>query len=49
MNAVIQEALCRGCGTCAASCPSNTIAAKQFTEKELTEELLGLLENKDRT
>ena len=42
-HAVIQEALCRGCGTCAASCPSNAIDAKQFTDKELTEEILGLL------
>jgi heterodisulfide reductase subunit A len=45
--AVIREALCRGCGTCAASCPSNAIAANQFTDKELTEELLGLLNKKD--
>jgi len=44
-RAVIQEALCRGCGTCAASCPSNAIVAKQFTDKELTEEILGLLNN----
>ena len=48
-HAVIQQALCRGCGTCAASCPSNAIDAKQFTDKELTEEILGLLDKKDRT
>lgn len=45
-HAVIQEALCRGCGTCTASCPSNAIVAKQFTDKELTEEILGLLNKK---
>jgi len=44
--AVIREALCRGCGTCAASCPSNAIVANQFTDKELSEELQGLLNNK---
>jgi len=49
MKAVIQEALCRGCGTCAAFCPSNAIVAKQFTDKELTEELLGLLDKKECT
>jgi len=43
----IQEALCRGCGTCAASCPSSAIVAKQFTDKELTEEIFGLLDKKD--
>ncbi|MCX5882407.1 MAG: 4Fe-4S binding protein [Deltaproteobacteria bacterium] len=48
-QAVIQEALCRGCGTCAASCPSNAIVAKQFTDKELTEEILGLLKKNDLT
>ena len=48
-QAVIREALCRGCGTCAASCPSNAIIAKQFTDKELTEEILGLLDKKDPT
>ena len=48
-HAVIQEALCRGCGTCAASCPSNAIVAKQFTDKELTEEILGLLDKKNLT
>ena len=43
-HAVIQQALCRGCGTCAATCPSNAIVAKQFTDKELCEEIHGLLD-----
>lgn len=42
-HAVIQQAMCRGCGTCAATCPSNAIVAKQFTDKELSEEIHGLL------
>jgi len=47
-RAVIQEALCRGCGTCAASCPSSAIVARQFTDKELTAEILGLLSKNDQ-
>jgi heterodisulfide reductase subunit A len=42
-HAAIQEALCRGCGTCAAVCPSNAIDAKQFSDKEISEEIKGLL------
>jgi heterodisulfide reductase subunit A len=42
-RAVIREALCRGCGTCAASCPSSAIDAKQYTDRQLTEEITGLM------
>lgn len=42
-RAVIREALCRGCGACAASCPGCAIDAKQFTDRQLTEEITGLM------
>jgi heterodisulfide reductase subunit A len=42
-RAVIREALCRGCGACAASCPGSAIDARQFTDRQLTEEITGLL------
>jgi heterodisulfide reductase subunit A2 len=46
-RAVIREALCRGCGACAAACPGNAIGARQFTDRQLTEEIAGLLNRPD--
>ncbi len=42
-SAVIREALCRGCGACAASCPCSAIDARLFTDRQLSEEIAGLL------
>jgi heterodisulfide reductase subunit A len=33
--AVVNAALCEGCGACAASCPSGAMTHKNFTKKSL--------------
>jgi heterodisulfide reductase subunit A len=40
---VISEKLCTGCGTCAASCPSNAIQQFGFNDAEVKSEVLALL------
>ena len=39
----INEALCKGCGTCVAACPSNAITHKHFTNDEINAEIEGIL------
>ena len=41
--AVINETLCKGCGTCVATCPSAAIQQHLFTDKEIFEEIEGVL------
>ena len=31
----INEALCKGCGTCAAWCPTEAIEAQHFTDQQI--------------
>ena len=42
-KASINEVLCRGCGVCSASCPSGAIEARHFTDREISEEIQGLV------
>jgi heterodisulfide reductase subunit A len=35
--------LCKGCGTCAAACPSHAIQARHFTDEQLFSEIEGVL------
>ncbi len=42
-KAVINEALCKGCGTCAGSCPSGSITQNLFDDDEVFSEIEGLL------
>ncbi len=44
MLAQVNPALCQGCGTCAAHCPSNAIAAGCSTDKQLEAMLAVMLE-----
>jgi heterodisulfide reductase subunit A len=39
----INEALCKGCGTCVAACPSAAITHKHFTTTEIMAEIEGVL------
>jgi heterodisulfide reductase subunit A len=39
----IDPALCRGCGTCAAHCPSNAITAGYSTDKQIEAMLAAIL------
>jgi heterodisulfide reductase subunit A len=41
--AVISEALCTGCGTCAATCPSDAIQQDGFTDRQILSEVEMLL------
>jgi heterodisulfide reductase subunit A len=42
-KASINEVLCKGCGTCVAACPSGTIQQNFFEDREIFEELEGVL------
>jgi len=37
------EALCKGCGTCAAACPSGAIQQNLFKDKQVYAEIAGIL------
>jgi heterodisulfide reductase subunit A len=39
----INEALCKGCGTCVATCPSGSAQQHLFSDRQIREELEGVL------
>jgi heterodisulfide reductase subunit A len=41
--AEVNEALCKGCGTCVAACPAGAITARHFSDRQIIAELEGLL------
>jgi heterodisulfide reductase subunit A len=41
---VVNEAVCKGCGSCAAHCPSGAAKVRHFTDKQVLAEIDGLLE-----
>jgi len=40
---VINEAMCKGCGSCAGHCPSGAAQVRHFNEKQIFAEMEGLL------
>ncbi len=42
-KASINEALCKGCGTCVAACPSGSIVQNLFDDEEVFSEIEGVL------
>jgi heterodisulfide reductase subunit A len=41
--AQINEALCKGCGTCVAACPSASIRQHLFEDEQIFEEVYGIM------
>jgi heterodisulfide reductase subunit A len=42
-KARINEAMCKGCGTCVATCPSGAIKQNLFEDEQIFSEISGLL------
>jgi heterodisulfide reductase subunit A len=40
----IISVMCKSCGTCVAACPSSAIKARHFTDKQIFEQIEGVLE-----
>lgn len=40
---VVREALCKGCGTCVACCPSSAAVAQHFSDDQIFAEIEGIL------
>jgi heterodisulfide reductase subunit A len=40
----VNDALCKGCGTCVASCPSAAATAKHFSDEQIFAEIEGILQ-----
>jgi heterodisulfide reductase subunit A len=43
MVSVINQALCKGCGTCVAACPAGAIQGAHFSNAQVLAEMQGLL------
>lgn len=41
---VINEALCKGCGSCSGFCPSSAAQIRHFKDKQIFSELEGILD-----
>jgi len=39
----VNSALCKGCGTCVAACPSGAMTGYGFTDRQINAELEGVL------
>ena len=39
----VNEAMCKGCGSCAGYCPSGAASIRHFTERQIFAEINGLL------
>lgn len=40
---LVEDALCKACGTCVSACPSSSITAKHFKDEQILAELEGIL------
>jgi heterodisulfide reductase subunit A len=38
----VNDAICKGCGTCAAACSGGAISARHFTDIQVLEEIRGV-------
>ena len=40
---MIDAALCKGCGTCVAACPSGAVQQHLFTDEQIYDEIEGIM------
>jgi heterodisulfide reductase subunit A len=40
---VVNEVLCKGCGTCGSACPTGAIRSRHFTDHQILSQIKGLL------
>jgi heterodisulfide reductase subunit A2 len=40
---VVNEAICKGCGSCSGVCPSGAASSRHFTKKQMFAEISGVL------
>jgi len=40
---MVNEVVCKGCGTCSSACPTGAIRSRHFTDKQIISEIQGLL------
>jgi heterodisulfide reductase subunit A len=40
---VVNEVLCKGCGTCGGCCPTGAITCKHFTDRQILSEIEGIM------
>jgi heterodisulfide reductase subunit A len=46
--AKVNDALCRGCGTCVAACPAGAIQGRHFTDEQIYAQIEALLREPQR-
>jgi heterodisulfide reductase subunit A len=44
----VNEALCKGCGTCVATCPAGAITGQHFTDEQIYAQIEGLFRLPER-
>jgi heterodisulfide reductase subunit A len=40
---MVNEAICKGCGTCTSACPAGAIMSKHFTKEQILAQIEGIL------
>ena len=40
---IVNEVLCKGCGTCGSACPAGAIRTRHFTDEQILSQIEGLM------
>ncbi|MCK4366339.1 MAG: 4Fe-4S binding protein, partial [Thermoplasmata archaeon] len=43
-TAVVNQALCKGCGSCASGCPERAITLRHFTRDQILSQVTAIIE-----